>query len=220
MAPTPRSSSTSAAAAIASTSASTSSSGRSDDALPLYTGQKVQRFQVQLRITRTRRLCASLGGRMGPCSNDGVAALTAARRSRGGRREAAWSPLLEGRGVGAFPSMIPEGGMQLRRCHLIASRLEYAHGRAQPHDRPGRRTLAGPRVTLARRSRGFLDAHRHAPLGAQAHPPCHGRLCRNELGSRPGRPPQLLHPHRRVLALSLIHISEPTRRTPISYAVF
>src|SRR5680860_89202 len=26
--------------------------------------------------------------------------------------------------------------------------------------------------------------------------------------------------HRRILYLSLIHISEPTRRTPISYAVF
>jgi len=31
---------------------------------------------------------------------------------------------LKAGGVGAFPSMIPEGGMQLRRCHLIASRLE------------------------------------------------------------------------------------------------
>ncbi len=71
-APTPRRRSTSAAAAIASTSASTSSTGRSDDFAPLYTGQKVQRFQVQLRIARTSRLCASLGGRMGPCSNEGV----------------------------------------------------------------------------------------------------------------------------------------------------
>jgi hypothetical protein len=31
---------------------------------------------------------------------------------------------LKAGGVEAFPSMIPEGGMQLRRCHLIASRLE------------------------------------------------------------------------------------------------
>ena len=68
----PRRRSTSAAAAIASTSARTSSTGRSDDFVPLYTGQNVQRFQVQLRITRTSRLCASLGGRMGPCSKEGV----------------------------------------------------------------------------------------------------------------------------------------------------
>jgi hypothetical protein len=57
---------------MASTSARTSSAGRSDDFVPLYTGQNVQRFQVQLRMVRTSRLCASLGGRMGPCSNDGV----------------------------------------------------------------------------------------------------------------------------------------------------
>ena len=57
---------------MASTSASTSSTGRSDDFVPLYTGQKVQRFQVQLRMTRTSRLCASLGGRIGPCSKGGV----------------------------------------------------------------------------------------------------------------------------------------------------
>ena len=69
---TPRRRSTSAASAIASTSASTSSTGRSDDFVPLYTGQNVQRFQVQLRIVRTRRLCASLGGLMGPCSKEGV----------------------------------------------------------------------------------------------------------------------------------------------------
>ena len=51
--------------------------------MPLYTGQNVQRFQVQLRITRTSRLCASLGGRMGPCSKDGVVTARLSRcRSR------------------------------------------------------------------------------------------------------------------------------------------
>lgn len=34
----------------------------------LYNGQKVQRFQGQFRVTRTSRLFASLGGRIGPCS--------------------------------------------------------------------------------------------------------------------------------------------------------
>jgi hypothetical protein len=40
--------------------------------LPLYTGQKAHLFQGQLRTTRTSRLCASEGGRIGPCSKDGV----------------------------------------------------------------------------------------------------------------------------------------------------
>jgi len=34
----------------------------------LYTGQKVQRFQGQLRVTRSSKLRASLGGLIGPCS--------------------------------------------------------------------------------------------------------------------------------------------------------
>ena len=72
---------TSATAAIASTSASTSSMSRCDAFVPLYTGQNVQRFQVQLRITRTSRLCASLGGRIGPSSKPRVTSSRVSGRS-------------------------------------------------------------------------------------------------------------------------------------------
>jgi hypothetical protein len=52
----------------ASMSRSTWATGRRLNRSPLYRPQKVQRFQGQLRVTRTSRLSRSLGGRIGPCS--------------------------------------------------------------------------------------------------------------------------------------------------------
>ena len=52
-----------------SMSSTTCSADRSENRTPLYTGQKAHRFQGQFLVTRMRRLSASLGGRIGPCSN-------------------------------------------------------------------------------------------------------------------------------------------------------
>ena len=43
--------------------------GRILNFVPLYKLQKVHLFQGQFRLTRIKRLLASLGGRIGPCSN-------------------------------------------------------------------------------------------------------------------------------------------------------
>ncbi len=51
--------------AAVSISAFTSSTGLRSKVNCLYMEQKVQRFQVQPRVTRTSRLFASLGGRQG-----------------------------------------------------------------------------------------------------------------------------------------------------------
>ena len=47
----------------------TSAAERTEKLCPLYRGQKMQRFHGQFRVTLSSRLPASLGGRIGPCSN-------------------------------------------------------------------------------------------------------------------------------------------------------
>ncbi len=42
---------------------------RRENVFPLYTGQNRHWFHGQLRVKRNSRLWASLGGRIGPCSN-------------------------------------------------------------------------------------------------------------------------------------------------------
>jgi len=42
----------------------------------LYMWQNSHLFHEQFLVTRSKRLCASLGGRMGPCSISGINTLT------------------------------------------------------------------------------------------------------------------------------------------------